>query len=235
MATSKNTSISGIYVILNTKNGKVYLGKARDIPSRWKDHRRSLNGGYHYNLYLQRAWNKYGEEAFKFCKLEYCPADRLDERERHHIAIYKARGLCYNIADGGDGGSGVKHSADTRARMSESKMGDKNPNFGKQPSEATRQRMSKATKGENNPNYGKRRSPEFCARMSEIKKGTKSSAETRAKMSEARKGEKNPRFGVTLSAETRAKISASEKGKVNSPEARAKMSASHKRRLKLDE
>ena len=72
---------SGIYVISNTKNGKVYIGKGADIRSRWSKHKRLLKANRHYNIHLQRAWNKHGAKSFKFQILEYCEVDRLSERE----------------------------------------------------------------------------------------------------------------------------------------------------------
>lgn len=91
-------NISGIYVILNKKNGKVYIGQAVDFRRRWINHKAALRNNYHGNRHLQAAWNKYGEKPFKFQKLEYCAIEQLDEREQHYLDIYMSKGLCYNIA-----------------------------------------------------------------------------------------------------------------------------------------
>jgi excinuclease UvrABC nuclease subunit len=37
--------ITGIYQILNTVDGKIYIGKARDIKCRWRNHRYQLKKG----------------------------------------------------------------------------------------------------------------------------------------------------------------------------------------------
>ena len=62
---------SGIYGIFNLINGKVYVGKASNINSRFRSHKSLLNKGVHYNAYLQHSWNKYGKSNFKFDIIEY--------------------------------------------------------------------------------------------------------------------------------------------------------------------
>jgi predicted GIY-YIG superfamily endonuclease len=53
-------SDSGIYVIANTINGKVYVGSAVHLAARIRDHSMRLSRGIHPNGKLQRAWSKYG-------------------------------------------------------------------------------------------------------------------------------------------------------------------------------
>lgn len=115
---TKYNAISGIYIIVHVKSGKVYIGKAENIRKRWHDHKHTLNNGNHHNRYLQRAWNKYGEQAFKFQILEYCSIEHFEAREKHYIAIYKVRGLAYNMTDGGEGVLGIVHSSETKKKMS---------------------------------------------------------------------------------------------------------------------
>ena len=62
----------GIYEIKNALNNHRYIGSSIDIEKRWGEHLRELNGNYHYNVYLQNAWNKYGENKFEFNVLEEC-------------------------------------------------------------------------------------------------------------------------------------------------------------------
>lgn len=49
---------SGIYIIQNTNDGKVYIGQSVNINRRLKDHIRLLKLGKHKNTYLQRAYDK---------------------------------------------------------------------------------------------------------------------------------------------------------------------------------
>lgn len=61
-----DTLVSGIYCIENLSNSKKYIGQSVNISDRWKKHISELNRGSHHNDYLQKAWNKYGKNEFKF-------------------------------------------------------------------------------------------------------------------------------------------------------------------------
>lgn len=135
----------GIYRITNILNGRSYIGKTgMSFGDRWDCHRAQLNGGYHDNPHLQRAWDKYGQNNFEFCVIEIVDdVLLLNDLERKYIKQYRENNACYNILDGGDGGfflgthlreetkqkigeknrvnmTGKKFSAETRAKMSES-------------------------------------------------------------------------------------------------------------------
>ena len=75
-------------------------------------------------------------------------------------------------------------SAEARARMSESKTGEKNPMYGR--------------RGESHPGYGRERPPEVKAQISRALRGREVPPETRAKISEAKKGEKHPRYNQNI-------------------------------------
>lgn len=95
---------SGIYMIKNHINNKVYIGKTNDINRRLRDHRYTLRHNKHPNRHLQYSWNKYGEDAFTFEKLEYCEEELLNPLERLYIAKYNALdyNYGYNKRPGGD-------------------------------------------------------------------------------------------------------------------------------------
>ena len=113
---------SGIYSIEHVASGRLYIGSAVDLHSRWAQHTRELEGGWHGNQKLQNAWVKYGEYAFRFAVIEICPAARLIEREQHYIDTLDPH---YNIAKIAGNHLGVKRSAETRKRLSESAKGRK--------------------------------------------------------------------------------------------------------------
>ena len=59
-----------VYAIQNLLNGTAYIGSSVDLDVRVKTHLRNLRRNSHFCDHLQRAWNKYGEEAFAV-KLAY--------------------------------------------------------------------------------------------------------------------------------------------------------------------
>lgn len=94
----------GIYRILNLVNGRYYVGSSADILRRWGDHLAALRGSRHKNIHLQRAWNKYGEAAFRLDVLERAPVSDLFEVEQRHLDVALASGQSYNLHDRAEGG-----------------------------------------------------------------------------------------------------------------------------------
>jgi len=56
----------GVYRIRNSKNDKVYIGFATDLPARFNRNNAELKFGSHRNRDLQEIWNSFGESAFDF-------------------------------------------------------------------------------------------------------------------------------------------------------------------------
>lgn len=74
---------TGVYSILNIKNGKEYIGGAyRSFSKRWRDHKNQLRRGTHHNRHLQAAWNKYGEAWFVFDIIERCGPNSKEISDR---------------------------------------------------------------------------------------------------------------------------------------------------------
>lgn len=223
---------SGIYLIKNTTNNKVYVGSAVNIDKRWKQHKKDLNEGKHHSCHLQSAWDKYGEQSFTFDILELVTNPvHLLAYEQVYLDYYKSyendRG--YNIYKVAGSPLGVKHTEEARRKISESNKGRKH-------SEETRQKLSEANKGRivsedtknkiSEANSGRKRTEEAKKNMSEAKKNI--SEETRKKMSEARKN---------ISEETRKKLSEAAKrgrnvGRKHTEETKQKMSEAWIRRRK---
>lgn len=94
--------ISVVYLIENICTGKGYVGSAkRGLADRKYTHLRQLVAGNHHSILLQRAWDKYGEDCFRWIVLEKVrDADKLIEREQFWLdklqTFKKRRG--YNIA-----------------------------------------------------------------------------------------------------------------------------------------
>jgi group I intron endonuclease len=77
-----------IYAIKNTKSGKMYIGSTNNMTRRYIRHRTELNTNRHPNEYLQRSWNKYGEESFDFIILTTCGEHQLLKKEVEYIDKY---------------------------------------------------------------------------------------------------------------------------------------------------
>jgi len=99
--------MQGVYRIRNKINDKRYIGSAQDFDERWDTHRKELRKGNHYNKYLQRAWNRHGEENFVFEVEEEAKGDNgtLLTREQVYLDEGFALGILYNIARKAGGGN----------------------------------------------------------------------------------------------------------------------------------
>lgn len=116
----KQTVFCGIYCIENLITHTKYIGQSRDIRHRWMEHKSYLRKGNHKNLYLQRSWNKYGEENFSFDILEICPIDKLNEREVWNIKYFDTMNNGFNQNSGGD--VNLHISEETRQRLIDSHL-----------------------------------------------------------------------------------------------------------------
>lgn len=85
---------------------------------------------------------------------------------------------------------GIKYSDETKEKIRLSKIGEKNPFFGKSHTQESIRKISNAQSGSNNHFFGKTHSEEFRKKSSLIHKGKKLSIEIRAKLSAAGKGRK---------------------------------------------
>lgn len=60
----------GIYKIINVITGDYYVGSSLNLFNRYKNHLYKLNKQIHRNNILNRAWKKYGAQAFVFVVIE---------------------------------------------------------------------------------------------------------------------------------------------------------------------
>jgi group I intron endonuclease len=238
MATEILSAERGIYAIESINNGRRYVGSAVSIRRRWAEHRRDLALGRHKNSKLQRAWNKYGPENFKFVILEpVLESADLIEREQHWIDRLEVVGTGFNILPTAGSCLGRRHSDETKAKMRAASIGKGfSPEVIKKMAEMRRgtkqspetiAKRSAALMGRVFPpevrakisaaNMGRKCSPESIAKRLAKMKGIPFSAEHRAKLSEAGKGR-------TQSAETRRKISEANLGRKHTAEHRMKNS-----------
>jgi group I intron endonuclease len=159
---------SGIYVIKNLLNNKIYIGSATNFKNRWKAHKSHLSNGKHHSIYLQRAWDKYGEANFLFEILELVDKDELITVEQSWLDRTKCyeSTIGYNMSKFAGSRKGVKATEETKKKMSASQKGNKN-SLGHKHSDVSKQKMKENkdytrtdefkemrrnhTRGENNP------------------------------------------------------------------------------------
>lgn len=139
----------GIYKIVNLVNEKFYIGSTVNLIRRKYNHFSDLRKNKHINQYLQRSYNKYGKENFRFEVIEYVEnKDKLIEREQYYLDIYRDnKKNCYNIRTVVESNLGIKWSNESKQKLSKAKKGIKR-------SKETKRKLSEAKKGEKNPNYG---------------------------------------------------------------------------------
>jgi group I intron endonuclease len=88
---------AGIYQIVNTKNGNVYIGSSNDLNRRKSQHFYCLKNGTHTNPKLQAAYNKM-PSVFKFFVIEYCDESELKNIEQQYVNVLWDNGNhCYNV------------------------------------------------------------------------------------------------------------------------------------------
>lgn len=184
---------SGVYKIVHSPSGKVYVGSAVNIDRRWREHKYQLENGRHRNQKLQRAWAKHGAKEFSFQVIEFCEKENLLAVEQGHMDMLDSVTNGYNIVPTAGSNLGFKHSAETIAKISEANTGKEHP-------EEVKARMR-----------GRIVSEETRLALSESHTGNTPSDATRAKMSESRK--RRPPH----SQKTRDAISKSKTGKPRPP------------------
>lgn len=201
---------SGIYLIKNIQNNKVYIGSAINIPKRWTEHKRNLKKGKHHSRHLQSAWNIYGEQNFKFEILqEVSNFEHLLAYEQVYLDYYKSyedeKG--YNICKVVGSRLGTKHSEEAKQKISEA---------AKNVSEEARKKMSEAAKGRMSSEKARNKLSEKC-------KGRLFSEEHKKKLSEAGKGR-------IFSEQHKQKLREANTGKKHTEESKRKMSEGNKNR-----
>lgn len=198
-------SYGQIYKLTNKINGKPYVGQTteKDINNRWKKYKYLL---CKEQPKIYRALKKYGVDNFLFEVIDNaCESQtQLDDLETLYIEKFDSIRNGYNCKTGGSNG---RPSEESRQKMSNSKKGPKNHNFGKHLSVETRHKISEALSGANNFNFGKSKTQETKSKLSASLMGHQHSVESRLKMSNSHKGTVGPNKGKSPSEEHRRKIS----------------------------
>lgn len=191
-----------IYQIKNSKTGKCYIGQTTDFKRRKREHLNELRKHKHSNLYLQNAFDKYGEDSFEFTILEECEKEQANDREIFWLNNFGGfeSSNNYNLCQAG-GAKGI--SEETREKLRSRIM-----------SEETRRKISESRKGIK-LNLTDERRRQISESNRQRFTGKKHTEESKRKMSETLKAraKNHPAWGMTgkhHSEETKKKISESE-------------------------
>lgn len=251
---------TGVYSITQIATGRRYVGSAaRSLRERWNKHRHYLRRGCHHNIFLQRAWVKYGESAFEFSVLEECAPDKCVEREQYWIDALDSVASGFNHCPIAGSVLGTKATSETRAKQSaiakartfseETRRKFSDNMKAKWANDAERKRISASIKAGKTPESyanqaakvrGRKHTPEAIAKIAAAsravtpEKRAENAAKIRASGVYKRQGDKLR--GRKFSPETCANMSAALKGIPKSPEHRAKLAARtaewHKRKAR---
>lgn len=159
---------TGIYIIKNVVNKKVYVGSAKNLNRRKHEHLYRLRAGVHHNTHLQRSWNNYGELAFVFIVIKNVDINCLLIEEQTFIEKFNATDekFGYNICKVANSALGRKLTDETKR-----KIGQKHK--GKKLSNDHIEAMRKAFKG-------KKRDPDLMFRISQSRIGVKQNRKSRS-------------------------------------------------------
>lgn len=197
----------GIYRIYFIGSNKSYIGLSKGFKGRRNQHLRELKKGTHFNIYLQRAFNKYGENNFRIELIEECDESELMQKEKYYIEIHDSFKNGFNLTTGGEN---CNLSDDVKKRISEKHKG-------KIVKEETRQKLRQI-------NLGKKHSPETYAKLKEIYKNRVLTDEQRQKIIKA--------TSYRRSEETKEKMSKSRIGYNISDNAKLKLTAFNLKRIR---
>lgn len=85
----------GVYAIVDPV-GAEYVGSSTCIATRWREHRRQLRAGRHFNASLQAAWRQHCGEGFDFQVLQIVDAEAdLAACEQYWLDLRKPK---HNLA-----------------------------------------------------------------------------------------------------------------------------------------
>ena len=157
----------GYIYCISSPSGKKYIGQTeRHYEKRFREH----CALYNCCILLERAIHKYGKDNMKFEVLVMIDNKMLDEYEIKFIQLYNTlEPSGYNIRTGG---VKAQHSDASKQRMRDSKLGDKNHNFGKPRTDAAKAAISAAKSGNKHHFYGKELAIEHKLALSKAHKKT---------------------------------------------------------------
>lgn len=148
---------SGVYQILNIKNGKRYIGASIKVRERINTHFRILKYGQH-NRNFQKDYDIFNIEDFIPSVLEYCSLSDLNIIEQRYVDIYlesELYNVCIEDVCTRKGSTQPEESVKMSVRNSPDISGKNNPMYGNGHKISGKKNGMFGRTGELNPFYGK--------------------------------------------------------------------------------
>lgn len=118
---------TGIYQIILKRDGRSYIGSAKNIEARWNKH---IHNAFNKNLKVKqvicKAIEKYGKDSFDWIILEECSEDQLINREQYwldKIKPFTDYNNGFNVRKIAKSNIGIKRSEESRKKQSNSMKG----------------------------------------------------------------------------------------------------------------
>ncbi len=186
--TGNTPASSGVYKITCLANKKIYIGSALHLCNRRRRHFNVLRQNKHENPYLQRAWNKYGEQAFTFEVLEQVLPISLTAREQYWLNKLKPFGRRgFNILHEAGSALGMKHTPEALEKMRGRKLSPEHIEKVRRARLGQKQSAERIEKNRQSQ-LGKKMSPEAREKIGRANRGKTLSPETREKVRQAKIG-----------------------------------------------
>jgi group I intron endonuclease len=216
-ATPDDTHKGGIYII-RLSDTHYYGGRTTNFKRRWADHHRKLRAGRHYNLRMQRVFNRYGR--FEPEVVEALHPDDCPEAEQAWLDANFGKPGCVNLVASSRGGmAGWEVTPETRAKLSATLRARPDliekarASLARNRVFATKESYRRAAIKISVKMRGRKQPPETVARRAAALRGRKLPPETLARMSESGK-RRAAAMPTSHGAETRALISAQQLGRM---------------------
>lgn len=223
---------SGVYVISNNIDNRVYIGSAVNFYNRLKIHSQDLTKKKHANPHLQNFVNKYGIESLFFKILFICPKEYCIKMEQWCLDSTIEK---FNIRTKAESNFGIEVKESTRQKLREI-------NRGKKLSQETKDKLSEQAKGRKadpasikkgaDKRRGMKRNPLAIEKTRLANIGSKRTQEQKENISKSLIGKKLSDLhkskigsffkGISLSEEHKKKISLSHKNNMSNREKQSK-------------
>lgn len=132
-----------VYIHINNINGKVYIGQTCQKPeSRWNHGEGYKTSPHFYKAIQKYSWNNFSHQVL----FDNLTAEEANKLEQQYIQLFDSTNpnKGYNLQPGGQNGL---HSQETKEKIRQNQLGEKNSFYGKKHSEETKEKIGLSQMG----------------------------------------------------------------------------------------